>query len=187
MRYRWKLRMNSTYLPVGQNTQIHRPIISGVIKPFLPIHWTCWKTYVKSINRHPLIELHLAMDVKWGYYQIIGQSTDVPQSTAEPGRGERHLWQTAQLSSSDFAVVYGGQSLRTTIHGLGVTSTTGYQVHPIPMDYSTISINSTEGCVTNCRAKFLNSSDPLPFARSPANMWSLSSIHTSTSLYRGIS
>ena len=37
-----------------------------------------------------------------------------------------------------------------------------------PTDGSTVSVNSREGCVTKCRAKFLNSSDRLSFARSPA-------------------
>ncbi len=34
-------------------------------------------------------------------------------------------------------------------------------------DGSTVSVNSREGCVTKCGAKFLNSSGHLPFARSP--------------------
>ncbi len=34
-------------------------------------------------------------------------------------------------------------------------------------DCSTASVNSREGCVMNCRAKFINNSGCLPFARSP--------------------
>ena len=52
-------------------------------------------------------------------------------------------------------------------------------------DGSTVLVNSREGCVTKCRAKFLNSSDRLPFERSPTKPV-LTFAYTYYSLWRHI-
>ncbi len=53
------------------------------------------------------------------------------------------------------------------------------------MDSSTVSVNSREGCVMKCGSNFLNSSDSLPFERSPTKPV-LTVVYTYYSLWRHI-
>ena len=43
-----------------------------------------------------------------------------------------------------------------------------YNISILTMDYSIVSVNNREGCVTKCWVNFINSSGCFPIARSPA-------------------